>query len=191
VDKAAQSVSVYILVAADVRDAAPHSLILTPVSAGCGTLVISGGSDQWTEGPLQPGQGFTSSLLGLCTFQLPALLKDKNIVSATLTFHLVSVSDAFAQANGKVTARLVSYDVPPEDGGFNNVASLRDLGTLSESPEPGPRSIDVLIPILTQLAEGSTRTQYQLESNADGFATFAGVTGSDTDPALTVLYRDR
>ena len=41
VDKAAQSVSVYILVAADVRDAEPKSLALTPVAAGCGT---AGGS---------------------------------------------------------------------------------------------------------------------------------------------------
>ena len=37
VDKAAQSVSIYILVAADVRDAAPKTVSLTPVEAGCGT----------------------------------------------------------------------------------------------------------------------------------------------------------
>jgi hypothetical protein len=191
VDKAAQSVSVYILVAADVRDAPPHSLTLTPVTAGCGTLGVSGGSDQWVEGELVAGNGITSSAYGLCTFELPGLLQDKSIVSATLTFHQVSATGQFAQGNGKVTADLVEYPVPPEDGGFNTITVLANLGLVTDTPAPGARSLDVLIPILTQLTQGRSQTQYRLIGDSDGGVTFAGVTGADTDPKLVVRYRNR
>lgn len=195
IDIAAQAVTVFILVAADVRDAAPHSLTLTPVAAGCGSLGISGASDQWYEGDLLVGYGISDEGYGLCTFELPAFLKDKNIVSATLTLHQVSMTGEFAEGKGRVIAQLVSYTVPPVNGGFNSVTVLEDdLGTVSDSPEAGPRSLDVLIPILTELAAERPRIQYRLMGTpvgTQGITTFAGLTGGATDPSLTVQYRDR
>ena len=196
-DKAAQSVSVYILVAADVRDAAPKTLALTPVAAGCGTASVSPGPLTADPGPLQPGRGVASQRTGLCTFELPDLLKDKSIVGATLTLNQVSMTDAFAQAGGWIRAQSAIFPVPmPNDVmANNNTTILNDsLATLSDSPEAGPRSVDVLSAVAADLAAGRIRTQYRLDSrpsNLEGGAEFSGVTGGATDPRLVVSYRER
>ena len=197
VDKAAQSVSIYILVAADVRDAEPKSLALTPVAAGCGTAGGSPGGATVSLGAMRPGRSTSSDRVGLCTFELPDLLKDKSVVSATLTLEQVSMTDAFAQAGGRIRAQSAVFPVPMPDNVFanNNTTILNDsLATLSDSPEAGPRSVDVLGAVMADLAAGRTLTQYRLDSRPTGLVgdtEFAGVTGDETDPRLIVTYRER
>ena len=194
VDKAAQSVSVYILVAADVQDAAPKTLALTPVAAGCGTAGGSPAGATVSLGALKPGQSQLSERVGLCTFELPDLLKGRSIVSATLTFTQVSMSDGFAQG-GRILAQSAVFPVPMPDDVFanNNTIILNDsLAILSDSPAAGPRSVDVGSAVAADLAAGRTRTQYRLDSRPptlEGDTEFAGVTGGATDPRLVVTYR--
>ena len=134
---------------------------------------------------------------GLCTFELPDLLKDKSVVSATLTLEQVSMTDAFAQAGGRIRAQSAVFPVPMPDDVFanNNTTILNDsLATLSDSPGAGPRSVDVLGAVMADLAAGRTLTQYRLDSRPTGLVgdtEFAGVTGDETDPRLIVTYRER
>ena len=195
VDKAAQSVSVYILVAADVRDAAPKSVSLSPVAAGCGTIGGSPAGATAETGPINPGRGLQSFRHGVCTFALPDLLKGKTIVSATLTLQQVSMDDQFEEAGGRVIAQSVVFEVPMPDDVVSNLTILnKDLGALTESPEAGPRSLAVLAAVVADLEAGRSRTQYLFVSDpvtAIGTTSFAGVAGGQNDPKLVVLYHDR
>jgi hypothetical protein len=194
VDKTAQKVSAYILVAADVRDAAPRSMALTPVAAGCGTArgTMLGTS---STGPLLVDYGPGGGSDGVCTFELPAFLQEKSVVSATLTVHQVSMEQIMVDAQGSVVVGSVSFEVPMSTNVFDFITMLKpNLGTVTNTAEPGPRRVDVLDAVLLDLAEGRTRSQYRLTFNGPGFAgltEFAGLTGADTDPSLVVTYRDR
>ena len=192
VDKAAQSVSIYILVAADVRDAAPKTVTLTPVEAGCGTAGSNSNGEFALPGTIFVGFVGVGTNHGVCTFELPALLEDRTIVSATLTLQQSAVDVDF-EAGGHVIAQSVVIPVPMPDNVTNETTViLSDLGTLSDSPELGPRSIDVLAALVGDIAAGRNRSQYRFNSvptNLVQAIRFAGVTGGDDDPELVVTYR--
>ena len=90
-------------------------------------------------------------------------------------------------------AQSVVFPVPMPDNVTNQTTViLSDLGTLSDSPELGPRSIDVLAALVGDIAAGRTRSQYRFNSvptNLVQAIRFAGVTGGDDDPELIVTYR--
>jgi hypothetical protein len=192
VDKAAQSVSIYILVAADVRDAAPKTVSLTPVEDGCGLAGSNIAGIFATPGPIRVGQGASFTHHGVCTFELPALLEDRTIVSATLTLQQ-SVVEVEFEAGGHVIAQSVVFPVPmPDNVTDQTTVILSDLGTLTDSPELGPRSIDVLAALVGDIAAGRTLSQYRfnfMPTTLEGAVRFAGVTGGDDDPELIVTYR--
>ncbi len=116
VDKAAQSVSIYILVAADVQRCRAEDRV---AHARGGRLRI-GRVEHYRRSSLFParssvgflGASFTNH--GVCTFELPALLEDRTIVSATLTLQQ-SVVDVDFEAGGHVIAQSVVFPVPMPD----------------------------------------------------------------------------
>jgi hypothetical protein len=93
-----------------------------------------------------------------------------------------------------VVADWVTFDVPLEQ----NVSATflkTGLATVTETLEPGPRTIDVLAPILGDLAADRTRTQFRLAPTGPltpgvSEVVFDGTDG-DHPPALTILYRER
>jgi hypothetical protein len=194
IDKAAQTVSVFIVIAADVRDAAPKSLTLGAEVIGCGSSRFSLGPAESSLGELHVYQPSGSISYGVCSFALPALLRDKNIVEATLTLFQTSMDQEFIDFGRTVVADWVTFDVPLEQ----NVSATflkTGLATVTETLEPGPRTIDVLAPVLGDLAADRTRTQFRLAPTGPltpgvSEVVFDGTDG-DHPPALTILYRER
>jgi hypothetical protein len=194
IDKSAQTVSAYIVVAADVRDAEPRSLVLRGDQTGCGSVGIGGGSSSETVGPLRTGAESINEWAGVCSFTLPALLKDVSLVGATLTLHQTDGNPEFFNGGGLVLLDWVDYALPLERDLYINITVLqKNLGSLSASAAPGPRSLDVNEAILGDLLAGRSRSHFRVRwTDVDGFlTTFAGVTGSATDPTLTIRYRPR
>ena len=126
--------------AADVRDAAPKTVSLTPVEDGCGLAGSNIAGIFATPGPIRVGQGASFTHHGVCTFELPALLEDRTIVSATLTLQQSMVEVEF-EAGGHVIAQSVVFPVPmPDDVTDQTTVILSDLGTLADGPELGPQT---------------------------------------------------
>ncbi|HKU60826.1 MAG TPA: hypothetical protein VJQ44_06380 [Gemmatimonadales bacterium] len=194
IDKAAQSVSAYIVVAADLRDAEPRSLVVRGDQNGCGTAAIGGGSSSETVGPLRTGAESINESAGVCSFTLPALLKDVSVVGATLTLHQTDGNPAFFNAGGRVLLDWVDYALPFERDLYSGMTVLQEnLGPISVSADPGARSLDVNDAVLGDLVAGRSRSHFRVRwADVDGYlTTFAGVSGEDTDPTLTIRYRPR
>ncbi len=196
IDKAAQSVSVFIVVAADVRDAAPKSLTLGAEITGCGSLRQSIGGQGASLGALHVYQPSGAISYGLCSFALPALLRDKNIVGATLTLFQASMDQEFFDIGRTVAADWVTYDVPIALSGSFTIDFLKTpLATVTETLDAGPRTVDVLAAVLGDLAADRARTQFLLKATGPlttglGEVVFDGTDG-DNPPSLTILYRER
>jgi hypothetical protein len=196
VDKAAQSVSVFIVVAADVRDAEPKRLTLGAEVTGCGSLRQFIGGQSASLGALHVFQPSGAISYGLCSFALPALLRDKNIVGATLTLSQVSMDQEFFDNGRTVEADWVTYDVPIALSGFFTIDFLKtSLATVTETLDAGPRTVDVLAAVLGDLAADRARTQFRLSPKGPlttglGEVVFDGTDG-DNPPSLTILYRER
>lgn len=113
-------------------------------------------------------------------------------MSATLTLQQSMVEVEF-EAGGHVIAQSVVFPVPmPDDVTDQTTVILSDLGTLTDGPELGPRSIDVLAALVGDIAAGRTLSQYRfnfMPTTLEGAVRFAGVTGGDDDPELIVTYR--
>jgi hypothetical protein len=195
IDKAAQSVSAYVVVAADIRDAEPRSLVVQGDPNGCGTAADGGSSANADLGDLR---AFITSgnvrTVGLCSFTLPAALEHAALVDATLTLNQSEGPPAFFDAGGRIVADGVSFPLPFfADLILSVTESFPDLGVLSASGGTGTRSVDVTKPILADLATGRTPTQFQLRATGavDFQVKFSGVTGASTDPTLTIRYFPR
>lgn len=92
-------------------------------------------------------------------------------------------------------AQGVTFPVPmPQDALADLEVVIPDLGTVTDSPATGPRSVDVLLAVVADLVAGRSRTQYRLlvgQPRVEGEVDFEAVRGENTDPSLTVLYRER
>jgi hypothetical protein len=196
IDKAAQSVSVFIVIAADVRDAEPKTLTLEGEPTGCGSARNVIGDYFSSLGVLRVFQPSGATGFGLCSFGLPALLQDKTIVGATLTVYQASMDQEFFDLGRAVKATSVTYPVPMRQDVMGDIDELLALGILTQTLEPGPRSLDVLSAVLGDLAANRGRSQFALQPTLGPVTTgpaevqFDGTDG-DHPPFLTILYRDR
>ena len=105
------------------------------------------------------------------------------------------MEDEFADGDGWIVLQSAIFEVPmPQDVASNVTILDADLGTLSDSPEAGPRSLYVLTAVTADLEEQRTLTQFRLlpqPNSLDGITSFAGVTGGEDDPKLVVVFQER
>jgi hypothetical protein len=192
VDKAAQSVSAYIVVAADLRDNPVQSATLTGRADLCGTWHQF--DDQADPGNLIVGAQSDDEFRGLCGFSL-AVLNGKSLVSATLDVKQRGVSGSPYDELGNVVVDHAEYD-PFSVGDHIAVTSLQsNIGTLSTDPELEHKTLDVLTAVEDDLLNGRRTSQFALRFDQAhhispvAFALFDGV-GTADEPTLVIRYRN-
>jgi hypothetical protein len=197
-DKNAQSVQAYIVVAADVRNNPGATLTVTADKYNTGTVGI-GWSDDAAADPssitARTGDADGNSE-GFVNFILPALA-GKQIVGASLELYQKETSANAYAAGNVVLADHVDFgdDVTGID---YNVASLPGgaaLGTLSADPAMEYKRLEVLDAVLDDIAHARTRSQFRFRWKdfvAVGpavSASYADAVGS-TPPHLVLRYRN-
>ena len=189
VDKSAQSVSVYIVVAADLRDNPRQTLTIGPEADNCGIVRDFNDFRTNVNTPvIQVGyfEGFGSSR-GFCSFSLAALPADAEILSATL--EMVS-SETVGVDENTIVDHLVYGTLNDDD--FDLAALTAGIGSF---PPDDNISLDVHDALTADLGADRQRSQFRLrravESGLDqGEVSYVGPSG-DTPPSLEIVYRKR
>jgi hypothetical protein len=198
VDKAAQSVSVYIVVAADLRDNPPQQLTLQATKCATFTEFATGGRTFAAGETVEPTVGTrdTQKSRGLCRFTLPALA-GRFIRSATLRMYenetvgspyttLGNVVVDHADPNWFTSGHLGSAI-------FSDPLLHENLGTLSTGPALEYKTVDVTVAVRNDVANGRGTTELRMRFVTESFSgenyvTFDGILGPNP-PQLVVLHR--
>jgi hypothetical protein len=194
-DKAAQNVSAYIVVAADLRDNPQQKATIASEATNCGEVIeLEGdrsfdvdGTSIGVEYSVPPGGTFR----GFCSFSISSLPSDADIVSATLE---ITQNFAFGPALGPVVIDHMDYGTL-DDSDFDLAALTTGIGTFPLTGSTVLRTLDVATQVAADLQAGRTRSQFRFRlttesGNDDGGAIYFGPQGA-APPALKIVYRHR
>ena len=200
VDKNAHTVSVYIVVAADLRDNPLQETTLTGNAALCGgveknflngTFVPFAGA-LILVGPRDGGQ--TGRVVhGFCGFDLPEIVVDQAILRV---FQEAVSSDPYA-AGDVITVDQVDFGSALDDADYDLAPIRADIGTLSNNTTIEWKTLDVTEAVQDDLANlrSAARFRFQFrDEDGQGSARFTGLNDLDGNPTanppeLWVRYR--
>lgn len=205
VDKAAQSVSVGIAVAAKLQD---HPMSVLTIGSGgtrCGTVHTYGGApyDVSTDVlNLFVGARISNGALlvsrSFCRFGLPFNLIDKALVDATLVMDQSPTGLGFPfEELGSVLLEHVPYRGDLEAGDFD-VAPLQPTQIVfASAPDDGTRRVDVTRWVLDDAANGRLNIQFRLRFASEtpagdgGDTYYTGSATAASSPRLILRYREK
>jgi hypothetical protein len=202
VDKDAQSVSVYVVVAADLRDNPLQEITLTGNPNLCGlaeksfttgnVFVLAG--SVIAVGP-RDGQQTGRVDRGFCGFDLP----DVRVAQATLQVYQEQVTGTPYVMGDVMIVDHLDFG-PSIDAGDYDLAPLQaDIGTLSADATVEWKSLDVTTAVRNDLANGRATARFRLQFRNDagsgralltGFTDFDG-NPTDNPPQLLLTFRLR
>ena len=211
VDKSALSATAYIVVAADLRDNPPQTLVLasgpSTVSTYCGDVAVDrvgewqqsrrGGPDFSVGTYVQ--NGATLFFKGFCSFALPPVLAGKDVAEAELRLYQQSAAGAPFDYGSTVIVDRVEIGVALDDAALLSPALQANIGTLSAEAQPGWRALNVTGAVSADLADGRPHSQFRVrlepETRANLFGTNYGVEFAsfgipDVGASLVIRYRD-
>jgi hypothetical protein len=192
VDKNAQTVVAYIVVAADLRDATPAQTVTVPANAAlCGTV------SKQTDGSLvvvplallrvgteSGGIGFRAA----CSFTLPP---NVHITKATLRLYQDLVTDdPFAGGNSLIVDHL-DYGVQFVASLYDQAALAANIGALSTGPTAEEKTLDVTSSVKDDVVHNRAASQFRfrfVQEPAGGHVRFSPPADAD-GPQLVVTYR--
>ncbi|HSJ06539.1 MAG TPA: hypothetical protein VK936_07550, partial [Longimicrobiales bacterium] len=198
VDRNAHSVSVYIVVAADLRENIPQQVVLSGTQ--CGSVRSDGEVDIANEikvgadsPPVNP-----KKTRGFCGFELPAVLDGKRVRSATLRMFQAEVAGLAAYSSGLESVLVDHIDYGATLGGTDyDIEPLEAAtATLSTDATIGFRLVEVAERVQADLDAGRRRTQFRFrwstdilpEPGADGAYSYWDNTSDPNPPRLTIVY---
>jgi hypothetical protein len=194
-DKAAQNVSAYIVVAADLRDNPQQTATIAPEAANCGDIDHFGPDLLLTvdaaQIPVTARDGDYSR--GFCSFSLGSLPSDADVVSATLKITQYFISGP--EPLGPVVIDHMDYGTLDESD-FDLAALTTGIGTFPLSGNAVLRTLDVASQVAADRQAGRTRSQFRFRLTTEsagrdgGGATYFGPEGA-APPALQIVYRHR
>ena len=196
VDKSAQSVTAYVVVAADLRDNPPQTTTILASEDLCGYAEALGATgtasigDPTVDGSLvadAPKRGF-------CGFPLSSL-GGKNVVGATLRLAVdAAVNEDDFAANGPLAVDHVVLGSVLTGDDFFALGSPDDIGTITSPEILGYKEVDVGESVADDVAQGRESAAFRLrwtnEFEGNGIVSFGAPGESDTEPQLVVRYRD-
>jgi hypothetical protein len=196
VDKNAQSVTAYVVVAADLRDNPPQTTTILASEDLCGYAEAVGATGTATiSDPTVQGSVVASApKRGFCGFPLSSL-SGKNVVGATLRLAVDATSneDAFA-ANGPLAVDHVLLGTTLTGDDFYGLGAPDDIGTITSPEILGYKEVDVGPSVADDAAQGRESAAFRLrwtnEFDGDGIVSFGRPGESDTEPQLVVRYRN-
>jgi hypothetical protein len=188
VDKNAHSVRVDIVVAADLRENPRHTLTIAGEADRCGSVNSESGA---SLGKLVVTNNDDVVRMGFCSFVLPDLPADVEILSATLRAYQEAAASNF-ELNGPVEVDHLVYGLLDDDD-LSVPALSSDFGTLSTTTTVEFKTLDVADQVLADISAGRSRSQFRLH-----FSQFAEVGGSaiysatadPNPPQLVIVYRN-
>jgi hypothetical protein len=194
VDRNAQSVAVYIVVAADLRD---NPLQLTDLPGDptlCGEVLNEGVVFGYVASTGDPTLGGGFERRGFCSFTLP----DIHLVRATLQLYQASIhgtASATVYADeGPAIVDHLDYGSSLDPGDYLLAALQADIGTLSTDATIEYKSLDVTPSVQDDIVNGRSASQFRLrlatEIGEDAIIDFAGPT-QQNPPKLTLAYRNK
>ena len=202
VDRAAQTVAAYLVVAADLRDNPIQQLELRGTASLCGSIALSTtGATIVLSGPLYAAAGQSLSPLvarGVCSFGLPDALAGRQVVRATLSAVQTAVQGpAYADGNAVVVDHVDYGNVLTGDA-FAAAAIAENIGTLSTDGALEAKSLDVTAAVQEAITAGRLAAQFRLRLfptedilGTHSMAQFAGPEPlPDQGPTLVVAYRN-
>jgi hypothetical protein len=196
VDKAAQRVTVYLVVAADLRDNPPRALTLTPDAGNGGTIFYNSSVDTYLTTldppalsvPQVKDVGYGQAYFSFALSGLPAGAK---VVSATLRVDQTAIAGSALALEGVVVDHLDYGTLDDRDIQLVNLET--GFAGFAISAAPGFRSMSVTDAVIEDLVDGRTYSQYSLrlladEDAEDASVDFAGLAAAHP-PELEIVYR--
>jgi hypothetical protein len=199
VDKSAQSVAAFVLVAADLRDNPLRTVTLTADADNCGTV----GVNSWytaAPGDLFVRNSFISVLGlvmtdGLCSFPLSGLPENATIRSATLRAFQDSVQNMYGPPTALVEGDHVLFSTLVESG-FGTMVTLSNSDfAFSTDNGLGDKALDVTSAVINDRANDRAASQFRFrlsgaapQAGADALVVFAGP-ADPNPPRLVVEYQ--
>jgi hypothetical protein len=193
VDKNAQTVVAYLVVAADLRDA-PAAKTLTLDGDEALSFTVAGLPDGSTavyplptvSAGAQPGGAI---FRGLYSFTLQPNI---HVTKAVLHVHQENVDGTPYAGGNFLFAEHVSYGTQADGSIFNLAPLAANIGTISTDDVLGDRELDVTSSVKDDMLNGRARAQFRLRflrEPADGIATF-GYPNQAHEPKLILTYRE-
>jgi hypothetical protein len=203
VDKAAHSVSVYIVVAADLRDNPVQTLTLLPEGPLCGWVTdVSFGSNTVATNPtiLQVASypaNFeeTGARRSFCSFNFAAVPAGVTILSATLGLYVNEVLDD-ADLIAPLIIDHLDFGTSLEDDDFDRAPLTANIGTVPVTQKDVVRTVAVDGAVKADWTAGRPRSQFRMRFAKEGAEApvFSSIyfRGPDNDdpPTLTIRYRN-
>jgi hypothetical protein len=193
VDRNAHSVSVYIVVAADLRDNPIHETTMLPGAMQCGVVERRDGAetsinvagDLFSAGFFDDGNRTITWRL-FCGFNLPADFAGASVKQATLRMHQ-------RDANGSPFPAVVDHvDFGPEldAADYSTTPLAANMGMQSNDETIGYRELDVTAAVQDDASSGRSRSQFRvvlLSPEPNSFVSFSRP--EPNAPELVVVWR--
>ncbi|HYC32675.1 MAG TPA: hypothetical protein VEB59_10345 [Gemmatimonadales bacterium] len=194
VDKAAQSVTTFVLVAADLG----RQTALAPIDDRCGTITeldTQMGTDYSLDAPGSLIVGSTDGqpaedYLGLCGFDLTSVPVGARVLGASFRATQRSGSATLFAEGNTVVLEQVFLGTELDEADWN-ASTIRGLGSLSTNATLERKRLDVSAAVLDDIGNGRTRSDFRLRLDPSGIGTVRFDGPEDTEPPeLVVAYTD-
>jgi hypothetical protein len=194
VDRNAHSVSVYIVVAADLRDNPIHEVTLTRSAQQCGTIMETDEpryylfGDGVVAGRQNPSSG-QRTYRGYCGFDLPPELAGASILQATLRMYQVSV-DGSPYPESALVVDHIDFGPALDVNAWQTSPITENIGTLSTDETIEYKSLDVAAALQDDVSGGRTRSQFKFRLVPQpNDATVVLDATSGNPPELVLVWR--
>ncbi len=191
VDKNANTVAAYIVVAADLRDNPIQTVTILPEPDNCS--YHSRGDPNEHINPDHLTVGNIVDFRSLCSFVLPSLPAGVDILSATLRVFRIEAGGPF-EGLGPVIVDHMDYGGTIDLSDWTGEALTSNIGNFPIAADPAFQTLDVLPEVTADLTASRTRSQYRLrvfQSVGEGASVrFAGPS-TGAAPQITITYRKR
>lgn len=190
VDKNAQTVAAYIVVAADLRDNPIQTLAILPEPENCS--YHARGEDIVRIDPELLVVSNVVDFRSLCSFSLQGLPAGVEILSATLRVFQIEATGSVEDL-GPVKVDHMDYGtLDPDFSDYSRTALTSDIGIFPIADGPVFQTLDVAPEVNADLTASRVRSQYRLREEQQvgqgASVRFAGP-GSEVPPQLTITYR--
>ncbi len=191
VDKNAQTVAAYIVVAADLRDNPIQTLTLLPEPENC-SYHEAADFDLRINPDILRVSLQTTYFRTACSFLLQGVPAGVDILSAELRLFQIEALGSDLDILNQVFVDHMDWGIMDDFDAFNIAALTANIGTIPVTPGPVFRTLDVLPEVTADLTAGRTRSQFRLRAPAtlrSAGVRYAGPS-SGTPPQITITYRE-
>ena len=192
VEKNANTVAAYIVVAADLRDNPIQTVTILPEPDNCSTHAR--GDENFFINPDTLKVSTVVDYRSLCSFVLPSLPAGVEILSASLRVFQLETVGAVENLRPVVVDHMDYGTLDPDFSDYSMTALTSNIGNFPIADHAVFQTLDVLPELNADLTASRTRSQYRLRVDQvpgqSAGARFAGP-GSGVPPQLTITYRKR